>query len=1355
MAWCLQFKSAAIIQVMLLFAVFLQEAFPTAASCGSGVQATANDEGLSGDGDCAEQADPQTAQTPTTGLQNSSATIEFIWLKGTWTLCNATCDGGEMFRPVICYGRRSHVRDRYCQAPKPRVKDQCAMQPCPGKWKISVWSQCTASCGVGIQWRHIGCHLRHPHSDSHEDAQDGDRNVRDTRSTTSLALCNPSVRPQKVRFCEGTANNCPLPERMHTNNRDRLQRERNPDITPTRSTRSEDENRPNHQALIAKRSVQQDANHEQSLIEVEHEEFFHIGDEIVGSWRVVTGPCSVSCGGGVRKHSAVCQASDHGRHQIYNDVVCSRSPKPRTRYTQCHNRACPILLHQWLEADWLFCSARCGNGTRHRRQICVKMTINVTDNGYQNPTVEREASRDLCGPRPPARKEPCQAAPCGIWITGKWSECSAQCGATVGRQWRTVECRAPDSGRPSANCAVRHRPMQSRTCSSARNCSFGWQFDLSNCSKECGGGTLVLTAVCRASLERGGTILPEFVCGRDKKPRSRREICNPEPCPLKEVIEDWEPCQRSCGSGIRVKRRCIRYVDPESRELIGEPRCTVLEEQICNAIDCPYTIQWSQWSNCSSDCGEGQQSRSPTCQRMIANGTVLTYADGEEELNPECEAALQEDELAIRTCVGENCVYKWRTGDWGECSTTCDTGYLNRNITCCREETPGGTGRTREQLVDDGFCLSQAQPSSSKPCNANNPCPRWVESSRWGECNASCNGRGWSYRLWDCVVGDRLATASACRHAVQHEMRARRCRGVPCPVSPKFVVNDVEVSIFPPVIAERGTMVTLNCPVSGYPPPQVSWSWLDADKHQYYERERGRSLKLLQRGQVLQIPARAVEHLLGRFTCTAQNSLLQKTKAAGEMLMESPPTFNNAGGQLGQVMEKATGDYLQFPCQVNGYPRPTVSFEKDGVAIAEAERGLVHGGSVCNCIVNDTALLIPNMTFEDAGTYRCIAENRFRRVVSSPLILRVTARRYWKAIQGSCSKSCGTGTRTFHQQCFEEGAGVVDDDHCAGINQTRPQPVSCYEADCPPKLKVRWGPWSSCNVTCGPGTQTRRKICRSKRDQNNRTVEYPMERCFSGMTPDAVREILSNQGQTQTCHVPCPGVWRYMNRGPCSVTCGPGVQHLRAQCMRYTRNHVWRETKSEGRCRDQPKLASRRCFGLPSNSTECLPRLWLAMQWESCDNFYRTRQVICYRGGKKVRDSVCGQPKPVTRQACVQWNISRWSQCVDCVKRRNVSCIYILTRVSVPHSYCREVAEEPVRFQSCGTCPQHHLLSQSRPPNTRPNSNLLSGDPSQCTKQGLHYCSRVMSLRLCSKPYYQENCFCACKRIIHAAREAV
>ena len=82
------------------------------------------------------------------------------WRSGRWTKCSSTCGEGKRRRQVVCRTRHHRLPEHYCShSTKPTKVEACQTKPCLTElhWTLSNWSECSVSCGEGIQTRSLHC----------------------------------------------------------------------------------------------------------------------------------------------------------------------------------------------------------------------------------------------------------------------------------------------------------------------------------------------------------------------------------------------------------------------------------------------------------------------------------------------------------------------------------------------------------------------------------------------------------------------------------------------------------------------------------------------------------------------------------------------------------------------------------------------------------------------------------------------------------------------------------------------------------------------------------------------------------------------------------------------------------------------------------------------------------------------------------------------------------------------------------------------------------------------------------------------------------------------------------------------
>ncbi|XP_057688786.1 A disintegrin and metalloproteinase with thrombospondin motifs 13 isoform X2 [Corythoichthys intestinalis] len=84
------------------------------------------------------------------------------WKIQSMSHCSASCNLGVAHRIVSCVqfvqGKESVVLEESCQTSvRPATTVPCLVQVCTFRWEAKAWSQCSVSCGYGIQSRTVSC----------------------------------------------------------------------------------------------------------------------------------------------------------------------------------------------------------------------------------------------------------------------------------------------------------------------------------------------------------------------------------------------------------------------------------------------------------------------------------------------------------------------------------------------------------------------------------------------------------------------------------------------------------------------------------------------------------------------------------------------------------------------------------------------------------------------------------------------------------------------------------------------------------------------------------------------------------------------------------------------------------------------------------------------------------------------------------------------------------------------------------------------------------------------------------------------------------------------------------------------
>ncbi|XP_036187124.1 ADAMTS-like protein 1 isoform X1 [Myotis myotis] len=540
------------------------------------------------------------------GPANSTVQFTFYqpiihrWRETDFFPCSATCGGGYQLTSAECYDLRSNrvVADQYCHyypeniKPKPKLQE-CNLDPCPAsggykqimpydlyhplpRWEATPWTACSSSCGGGIQSRAVSC--------VEEDIQGHVTSVEEwkcmyTPKMPTVQPCNifdcPKWLAQEWSPCTVTCGQglryrvvlCINPRGMHSGgcNSKTKPHIKEECIIPTPCYKPKEK-----VPVEARAPWYKQAQELEEGAAVSEEPSF-----VPEAWSA----CTVTCGVGTQVRIVKCQVLLSFSQSVADLPVDEcEGPKPasqRACYAGPCNGELPesnpgetdgLLgglqdfdeLYDWEYKGFTKCSESCGGGVQEAVVSCL------------NKQTREPADENLCvtSRRPPKLLKACSLEPCpSRWEVGKWSPCSLTCG--VGLQTRDVFCSQ-----------IRSREMNETV------------------------------------------ILADDLC-RQHKPNTV-QACNRFNCPPAWYPAQWQPCSRTCGGGVQRREvLCKQRMADGSFLELPETFCSaskLASQQACKKEDCPSEWLLSDWSECSTSCGEGTQTRSAICRKVLKTG---------------------------------------------------------------------------------------------------------------------------------------------------------------------------------------------------------------------------------------------------------------------------------------------------------------------------------------------------------------------------------------------------------------------------------------------------------------------------------------------------------------------------------------------------------------------------------------------------------------------------------------------------------------------------------------------------------------------------------------------------------------
>ncbi|KAM4580485.1 thrombospondin type-1 domain-containing protein 4 [Odontesthes bonariensis] len=348
--------------------------------------------------------------------------LPFVWRRGGLSECSSSCGKGSQYRVVLCINRHTdeEVPDDKCDsAAKPAPEEEpCNTHPCPPFWEASAWSECSVSCGPGVQQRQLQC-----------------RQSFGNRSTmVHPQRCANLTPPESTQACQ-------------------LQLCSHWEVGSDWSTCSVDcgvgrRTRSVH-CLSDQGSVVNDKECN-SRLRPQGTEECNMGP-CVTNWYFSdwSKTCSAQCGPGVQKREVVCLT--RGRVREGGGAGDCVAEKP-AEMKACNRGPC-VPTTMWYSSPWSQCNVLCGDGTQRRDIICVEKMENdftvvpATNCAHlEKPAAVQECEMGECQPQ---------------WFTTEWSACSQSCGK--GLQVREVRCLTPDKKHSQA-CDVSAKPEQEQIC---------------------------------------------------------------------------------------------------------------------------------------------------------------------------------------------------------------------------------------------------------------------------------------------------------------------------------------------------------------------------------------------------------------------------------------------------------------------------------------------------------------------------------------------------------------------------------------------------------------------------------------------------------------------------------------------------------------------------------------------------------------------------------------------------------------------------------------------------------------------------------------------------------------------------
>ncbi|XP_069415069.1 ADAMTS-like protein 3 isoform X4 [Ovis canadensis] len=302
----------------------------------------------------------------------------------------------------------------------------------------------------------------------------------------------------------------------------------------------------------------------------------------------------------------------------------------------------------------------------------------------------------------------------------------------------------------------------------------------------------------------------------------------------------------------------------------------------------------------------------------------------------------------------------------------------------------------------------------------------------------------------------------------------------------------------------------------------------------------------------------------------------------------------------------------------------------------------------------------------------------------------------------TCSATCGPGVQVREVKCrvlltFTQTETELPEEECEGprLPTERPcllQPcdespaarelaASLQEQDSETTYDWEYAGFTPCTATCLGGHQEAIAVCLHL--QTQQTVNDTL--CDMVHRPPAMSQACNTE--------PCPPRWHMGSWGPCSATCGVGIQTREVYCL-----HPGESPSPPEECRDEKPHALQAC-----NQFDCPPS-WHIEEWQQCSRTCgggtQNRRVTCRQlltdgSFLNLSEELCQGPKASSRKSCARtdcpphWTVGDWSKCsVSCgvgTQRRQQTCQKLTAkgrRVPLSDTLCRHLSGPPL-VRSC------------------------------------------------------------------------
>ncbi|XP_038571299.1 hemicentin-1 isoform X3 [Micropterus salmoides] len=228
--------------------------------------------------------------------------------------------------------------------------------------------------------------------------------------------------------------------------------------------------------------------------------------------------------------------------------------------------------------------------------------------------------------------------------------------------------------------------------------------------------------------------------------------------------------------------------------------------------------------------------------------------------------------------------------------------------------------------------------------------------------------------VYECVISNEAGEDSRAINLIVH-------------VPPSIADEPTEL------VVTRLSPVVIACTASGVPEPTILWS-----KDGMKLPKEGQGYIILPTGPV-EITSAELSHA-GRYMCTAKNAA-GSTHRHVQLTVQELPVIQPHPSTLDVILN----NHVTLPCRATGLPRPTITWQKEGINIPTTSGSFT--------VLPNGSLQISKASVSDSGTYICVAQNpagtalgKTKLRVQVPPVISSETQKYQAPVDSSVTLQC-------------------------------------------------------------------------------------------------------------------------------------------------------------------------------------------------------------------------------------------------------------------------------------------------------------------------------------------------------------